>query len=436
MPLKTLLYCDAPTASTGFGTVSRNIFTPLIEDGTVDANVIGVNYFGHPHSLPFKIWPAQVGGDQDPYGRGRAVYTMLHDPNYRDVDLFFFLQDHFTLAQDVVWPDNVRRPFLPALVDALDEQRKAGHRKDYRVVQYVPIDSETLYPEWIAHLAKIEYPVAYTRFGRRVMASMIPPIEPRLRQIPHGTNPETFFPIPTEERRRVRQELFGCSDNQPIVLNVNRNQPRKDIPRTMQIFRRVLREYPNAKLYLHMNPFDPMGFALEPIQQNLRIPRANIMYAPDIAPGFSEGVGIPWEKLNLIYNAADVMVTTVRGGGWELPVTEAMCAGCPTVAPAHTSLIELMEDGRGLLVEPEEELQTMAWDNNILRPVADVPAMADAVVRLLGDQKLRDGMREKAYRWARQLGWREHVVPQWRDLFLGRASQQVEQGRSQGLTIN
>lgn len=415
--MRILTYANAPTAPTGFGTVIREIFTNLCAMGVVtpeDLAFHGVNYSGEPHDLPFKIWPAQIAAsnDGDLFGRARFAHLVLSGA--WQFDVLFLLEDHFTLSWNVPMPDGRFEPFIPGLLTRLRQQVKDGQRPPFKVVQYIPIDSETVRPEWITWMRDlVDYPVAYTEFGKRVMLDIDARLQDVMRVIPHGTTPETFFPIAEDERAQLRQQWFQMRADEPLIMNVNRNQPRKDIPRTLQVFREVLKAAPNAKLYLHMNPRDFAGFDLERVRHHLRIPQGKVIFPG----GFSEGAGVPLHILNLIMNCADVMLTTARGEGWGLALpSDAMTIGKPVVAPDHTSFHEIMADGRGLLVPPAPDLHAITQDNDQLRPVADVKGMARAVVGLLRNPQLAAEMSQKARQWALNNTWKSHVVPQWASL--------------------
>ena len=79
--IKLLFYGDAPTVATGFGTVTRNILTGLHATGKYDIQVLGVNYWGNPHTYPFPIWPIGIGS-KDPYGRQRAFDMMAKELDF------------------------------------------------------------------------------------------------------------------------------------------------------------------------------------------------------------------------------------------------------------------------------------------------------------------------------------------------------------------
>lgn len=429
--LDIVIYANAPTAATGFGTVIRQIFGNLVARKQVPLGALsfhGINYFGQPHDFPWaKIWPAQQVGDSDPFGRKSFADQLLS--GWWPCDVLFLLEDHFHMSAHIPFRDGRTEPFIPGLIGRMRAQVQAGQRKPFRVVQYIPVDSETLWPEWVYPIAEcVDYPVAYTHFGARVLLEIEPRLESRLSVIPHGTDPETYFPVPPQVRGEFRRRTFGIEDDVPLIVNVNRNQARKDIVRTLQVFARLRDWFPDAVLYLHCSPADSKGFHLDRARLNLRLPDRSVLW-PEVD---SEITNYPEHVLNLVYNSADVFVTTSRGEGWGLCVSDAVTCGVPVVAPDHTSHTDILRDGRGVLVPCREwQVQREDWDQ--LRPVADVEEMAIAVGCVLLDRgfepavdnypKFMDdevhvaAMTDRALSWARALSWRDAVVPMWERIF-------------------
>lgn len=416
--MRVAIYSDGPTAPTGFGVVAKNIFMPMLEAGTFtsdDLMFFGVNYAGEPHDLPFRVWPAQIAQRNDPdlYGRSRFAELILSNA-LGPIDALFLLQDTFCLS----WPvpiNGAMQPFMPTVIRYMRQQVEAGQRPPFRVIQYIPIDAEHPHLQWIDWIPElVDYPVAYTRYGRRVMCDLIPGLSNKMGVIPHGTNPETFFSVDPQQREAFRRDVIRLKPGQPLVVNVNRNQPRKDVPRTLQVFAEVRKHVPDAVLLLHMNCRDSAGFDLDRVRQNLQIPSDAVRFPAN----FSEGVGVPIEVLNMIYNSADVFLTTARGGGWELSLTEAMTAGVPVVAPDHTSHHEIITDsGGGILVKPDPHRAYIVLDNDQPRPVANVTEMADAVVGLLRSPERRRVLAMRGREWSERMSWKHHVVPQWQRIF-------------------
>jgi len=212
--IKVLGYCDSPTCATGFATVSRNIFEGLYRTGRFDIEILGINYWGDPHNFPYRIWPTGTNNQKDPYGR-QKVLNMIP---LMDFDILFFLQDSFILN------------FVPMLLDHLKKNRS----KPFRSICYYPVDS-IIKQEWADNIKDVDYLVAYSEFGKQ---ETLKRVDRDILVIPHGVNTRDFYPLPP------LSDTF-------IITNVNRNQQRKDIPRTIAVFEEFRKHVPNSTLYLH-----------------------------------------------------------------------------------------------------------------------------------------------------------------------------------------
>ena len=129
-----------------------------------------------------------------------------------------------------------------------------------------------------------------------------------------------------------------------IVLNANRNQPRKRIDLTIQAFSIFAKNKPkDVKLYLHMGIKD-MGFDILKLCYRYGVDERLI-----ISNTKKINQSVPIEKLNLIYNAADIGLNTAIGEGWGLVNSEHATTGAPQIVPNHSALTEIYNDS-GLLV--------------------------------------------------------------------------------------
>jgi glycosyltransferase involved in cell wall biosynthesis len=99
-------------------------------------------------------------------------------------------------------------------------------------------------------------------------------------------------------------------------------------------------------------------------------------------PGF-----VPGEELGLWYNAATAFVYPSLYEGFGLPPLEAMQCGTPVITSTAASLPEVAGDA-ALLVEP-----------------TDVDSLAAALARVASDPGLRDDLRARGLRQARQFSW-------------------------------
>jgi glycosyltransferase involved in cell wall biosynthesis len=199
-------------------------------------------------------------------------------------------------------------------------------------------------------LRKIDKPIAMSRFGQKQVKDYYG-IE--LMHIPHGTEPEKFCKLPEEERNKLK-EKFGLKDKFVIGV-VARNQPRKNLDRTIKAMAMIKSKIPNAMLFLHLDPNDPAG-------QMFHIPSLIQKYNLEnrvVFSGMQAHKGFGWDKMNEVYNVMDVFLLTTSGEGFGIPIIEAMSAEVPVLATDYTTTQELVKDnkaGLGIKLSGTEEL--------------------------------------------------------------------------------
>jgi glycosyltransferase involved in cell wall biosynthesis len=93
--------------------------------------------------------------------------------------------------------------------------------------------------------------------------------------------------------------------------------------------------------------------------------------------------------LMLLYSLADVFVFPSFYEGFGIPPTEAMACGVPVITSNVSSLPEVVGDA-ALLVDPH-----------------DTGAIAQAMLRVLGDPTVAEELRQKGYERARHFTWAE-----------------------------
>lgn len=101
---------------------------------------------------------------------------------------------------------------------------------------------------------------------------------------------------------------------------------------------------------------------------------------------------IPEEEKALLYSAATAFVFPSLYEGFGIPVLEAMACGAPTITSNDSSLPEVAGDA-ALLVDP-----------------TSVDAIAEAMVRLVGDAGLREQLRRKGFQRVSQFSWEESAL--------------------------
>jgi D-inositol-3-phosphate glycosyltransferase len=392
--INLLVYADTPTCATGFGTVSRNILAGIQATGRYSITILGINYWGTPHDFPYRIWPTGTNKENDPYGR-QKVMGMIPSMEF---DLIFFLQDSFILN------------FLPQLIPHL---RTSG--KPFKSICYFPIDGKP-HEQWVKNVTAVDYPVVYSEFGKEQCEQVWSDC-PELNVIPHGVNTNEFTVKDSREVLAFRKQFFDKQADKFIFTNLNRNQQRKDIPRTIAAFKKFHEIVPNSALYLHMARKD-QGWDLPLICDSYGLNTATEVIFPE---NFGPNQGYPREIVNLIYNASDCILSTTLGEGWGLSWIEAMATKTPVLMPGNTALLETITEDRGYLIKSGADIShhtVVPHDNEVVRPLVDVNDMVDKMLHIYHNQDEAAQKAENAYNWVHnEMDWQKHIVPMWIKVF-------------------
>lgn len=404
--IRILYYGDAPTVATGFGTVTRGILTNLHKTGKYDIKVMGVNYWGDPHEFPFPIWPIGIGsttsaGQPDPFGRRRS-FDMMMSPDI-EFDVLFMIQDSFIMEFMTAPTSEGHRP--------LDILRS---RKDIISAVYFPVDGVPK-KSWVDSMNSHDVVVAYTEYGKNQCIKKVPGIEGKIKNIPHGVNASDFRPVPKSDVDKFKKEYFGPLADRFIITNVNRNQQRKDIPRTLMAFKEFKKLRPNALLYLHMAARD-QGWNITELIDSMGLKFNEDVVLP---ANFGPNQGFPREVVNLIYNASDVVISTTLGEGWGLSITEAMACKVPIIFPNNTSLTEIVGENeeRGYLTKSGASANDWAVlpnDNEVMRPLTSVEDLAEKLIHVYDNREEAEKKADAAFKWVHSnLLWDKHIAPKW-----------------------
>lgn len=374
---------------TGFGRVNHSIIENLPPDD-YEVHHIAINYRGDPFKTePWHLlYPASLGGDMYGIGRVEAILATIKP------DIIFILNDTFV---------------IPYYLEQFEEKWLN------RTVIYFPIDAEYIDEVWVENYEKLGAVVAYTEFGKKEILKTNP--ELNVKVIPHGTNTEIFYPI---ERNEARAHLAGLNSEDFIVLNANRNQPRKRVDLTWEIFSRFAKDKPsNVRLYLHMGIVDE-GWHIERMALKMAKryemddwDKRLILTSRDLGPG----AGVTDFRLNQIFNACDVGLNTSMGEGWGLVNTEHAATGAVQLVPDASACKYIFGEGRGFLLPVLDTPYTYPSTLTEGR-IVDVDSGVEILEEVYANTALREKTALAGYEFVTQeeLLWK-NVAKQWDRLY-------------------
>jgi phosphatidylinositol alpha-mannosyltransferase len=197
------------------------------------------------------------------------------------------------------------------------------------------------------------------------VAALRPYFQLRARVIPNGVDTDEFSPA------TKRLDMFDRDT--PTLLFVGRFDPRNGLAVMLRAFGIVKRRHPSVRLLVvGGGPLRRYYEALAPKEWKRDIHFAGLVR--NDRPAF--------------YATCDVFCSPVSKASFGLTLLEAMASAKPIVATENTGYRELLGPGEGILTPP-----------------GDPKAFANAILRLLEDEKLREEMGSNGRRKALEYSW-------------------------------
>jgi glycosyltransferase involved in cell wall biosynthesis len=327
-PMRVLALCDSlavrpGTAPTGFARVARNLFTHWQAAG-VEVDIWGVGYEGWGYrDIPWQIFPAG-NRDWNTAPRLNSFLQVLATGRYTHV---WMLMD-----ADVLCVGQGERSFPRQL-------RACCKKHGIKSVLYFPIDCDHQEFDCMEMVKTVDVAVTFTEYGARVVRNTLAQKLFPLHVLPHGLD-EHFRPAAPDQRLQERRKIIlengkpFAGDGDFLMLNVNKNEWRKDVLRSLEIVKGLVDRGVPAKMILRMSAVGGTGISIHQAAAQLGLVDGQHYVLLD---------PVPEAFLPKLYHACDIYVTTTAGEGWGLGITEALGCGLPVAMPMHSSCGEIGE---------------------------------------------------------------------------------------------
>lgn len=377
---KILAFCDSPAlregqAPTGFARVARNLFTRWGAHAQIDIWGIGFNGEGY-RDVPWTVYPS--GGMK--WSSPENLTQFLSKLSSGGYTHCFLLND----------PDAFCVGNFPKLFKELCEKNKI------RSLLYYPVDA-SLEPEWLEIIRSVDVAVTFTEYGmRETFRVALENAQPSIRvyALPHGLELD-FSVFAEKQRKEIRANIKFegkpfIGDGDFVILNVNKNEWRKDPLRTLEIVAALVHEEKvPAKLVMRMGMVSGMN--------GTHLLRAATALGLEQGKHWVQMMPVAEKDMPALYNAADLYLTTTLGEGWGLGITEALGCGTPVAIPEHTSckeiaskLFDIFPDDRGFNLPwnllPLEPGYVMGYDTR-MRQRVDLKVAAKVVAATYRDPR-------------------------------------------------
>jgi glycosyltransferase involved in cell wall biosynthesis len=237
-------------------------------------------------------------------------------------------------------------------LEEMAKQLNADERRRFKLIIYldqVYIGQRQMFIEMIRREASVVF--AFTDRWRSVLEKQFlgDAPKPRLRTLRHGYSNDLFSEI---DRNKVRAGL-GIPANGFLMLNLNRNSPRKRYDLIIMAFVELITKYPTKQIFLLCicDKGEKGGYSLFDIYvDELRARNVSIDQFSNRLMVSNADMALPDSEINNLYNAADIGVTTSEGEGFGLCQMEQMGVGIPQVVPDILGLNEFCTKENSIII--------------------------------------------------------------------------------------
>ncbi len=183
----------------------------------------------------------------------------------------------------------------------------------------------------------------------------------------------------------LRREL-GLNEASKVVLYVGSDHARKNVTSAVRAFAQARKQ---EKKLIFVKVGKP-GILVEREKLLKEIDGLSVRKSVRFVGNVSS------ERLNELYNLADVFIFPSRFEGFGLPPLQAMACGTPVITTNATSLPEVVGDN-----------DKFGEQAALVREVDDVDGLTEDILRVMSDVELVNSLRRKGIERAKKFSWQQ-----------------------------
>lgn len=372
--LKLLIHTDSPTLFSGLARCGRELTKYLQKDFEI-AYAAWNHRVRIRHTYPYYIYPLSKSSQNEK----EQLLAIFQDFN-----------PDFLLSIGDIWN------FLPT-TEACQLYKERNEK--FKSLLWLTIDGENLYSPWKVIIDNADDISVFSKFGKEQI-SKLAGIEASV--VYPGVDKDVFKPLSKDFQFKTQNLPFSI-ENSFLVLNINQNTDRKNIPMTLEAFSIFAEGKEDVFLFLVTDANDFHGYDLWDLISKFHLNK-KVAITKESGPlhGMSD------EKLNLVYNLAYVSINTSIGEGLSLPTLEAMAVGTPVMATNYGAIPELLDQGGGYKLNVDAYLYGF---NGVKRAVVSKVNIVDKLNLFYEDfkidKKIKNVIAEKSKAFTDSLTWQK-----------------------------
>lgn len=394
--LRFMLVSTHAQQFTGYSKVSFGILEQLAKQPWLDLTHFG--FQRHPQTPPnFRPYPSNVSvvdaaALESPPQQGFGYQALVDTIRKKQPQVIMIYND------------------MAVVTRFLEEIRKSGIQRNFKLWIYCDQVYDCQLQGMIDLLNRdADRVFAFTAYWKKQLKDQ--GVTRPLSVLGHGFDPRVFYTVP----RELARKSLKLPEDAFVIMSLNRNQPRKRQDIMIMAFVELLVKYPNRPILLlcicdkgekggwwlfeiFVRELKKRGVPIEQFGSRLMISSQDMVFKD--------------EDINVLYNIADVGISTAEGEGWGLCTFEQMGVGIPQVVPDIGGYKEFCRENNSVLVKPKYSY----YLPSVYSPVGGEAHVCDphdvclAMEEYLNDssKKARHGAKAKetvlGYTWEKAVG--------------------------------
>jgi glycosyltransferase involved in cell wall biosynthesis len=331
---RVLIFGTHPSSTNGYSYVVYELAKQLSKRKDIDVSIFGFQHFSnipnHRTDLPSNVYVYDAFADENPKQAGFGV-TLVKD---------FVLANRPDVC--IVYND------MLVLTSIINQLKDVPNRK-FKIIAYIDqvyLCQKKEYINFVNQNADVA--MLFTPFWEKCIKDQGITLE--TCYLRHGFNPMLHFPVP----KALARKFFGLKNEDFIILNQNRNQPRKRYDICLQAFAEIVKRFPDEpiKLLLAASVTTGAWNLLELFERELKKRGLTLQDGMKHIILLDNPQQTSDEDSAFLMNVADIGINTCDGEGFGLVQFQQAGMGIPQIVPKIGGFLDFFDDDCALMVEP------------------------------------------------------------------------------------
>ncbi len=333
--LRVMLCVTHPANQNGYSKVGYELAKCMAARKDIALTIYGFQNFhqvgNHRTDFPSNVQVYDAWANEEPKSVGFGVKQIQEFVRLNRPDVVVLYNDLLVVTQ---------------LLSELREARAAGGT--FKIIAYMDQVYLCQRKDFIAQVNRdADLAMLFTPFWEDVAKGL--GITLPTCHLPHGFNRMAYFPVD----RALARRFYNLRPEDFIVLNLNRNQPRKRWDICLQAFAEVLKTHAGQPIKLLIaTAVHGAWNLLEIFERELQKRGMTLAEGMKHVIVLDNPQRLSDQDINVLYNAADIGINTCDGEGFGLCNFEQGGAGVPQVVPDIGGFKDFFDDKSAKMPTP------------------------------------------------------------------------------------